>query len=164
MEWTIRDVWPDDPRWGNGYIKPPLGGVYDESYRQYVEDLIELEQQTVAYYTEKYPDTAWWAKDFVDAHPAVALLLQSVNDQRVFASQAVFKSLVDLVEKLSLLPATPPSEYYDVQIARLAFSAIINGDKGGGELELAHSIMTETDRQELFLLLAGQSRVPTKGL
>jgi len=158
LERTMRDLWPEDPRWGEAILKPPVGGVETAEYREQLDRVVNAAKALVQRFTDKYPDNPWWTTEFVEAHPPVALLLQSVNEELIFPSM---HSLIDLSNRVAManevpfIDRTSPAE---VQAGRIALSTMWQSDDGGSELLLAHTVMTPRDRLEFVLLLNGQGR------
>ena len=158
MTESVRDYWPEDPRWGGGFIKPPLWGIYDEAYRSYVEEIVAEAKRVMAEFEEKYPDHHWWTPEFVEVHPAVALLLQAVNSTAAFPSPSAITELSGRVAEGNDVPFIDHSQSLEIQVAKLAMSSMLQHPEGGEELKLAHTIMTANDRIEATLLLNGVSR------
>ncbi|HVW23506.1 MAG TPA: hypothetical protein VHB51_03450 [Candidatus Saccharimonadales bacterium] len=155
---TLKHYWPEDPRWGDSNVALPTDGRYGPEYRRSVAEQVAAAKLLVGVFEEKYPETHWWEPDFVEAHPAVTLLLHSVNEHDIFTSFTTLSELVELVINASEAPA-PTHQHeqtLDGYFAKLAMSRLVHGD--GTELQLAKEIMTDDDVDEMDILLSGLGR------
>lgn len=156
---TMRELWPEDPRWGVAYIEPPIWGVETPEYIARVQASVNSAKEIVAELDEKYPaiSSKWWTAEFVERAPAAALLLQSVNRTLGFASMYSLIQLSERVAEANSVPFIDHDAPTEVQMARLALSTIIQSPDSR-EYGIAHAAMTEIDKLELVLLLNGQPK------
>src|SRR5690606_41657325 len=76
---TVRELYPADTRWGNGYVKPPLWGKVTAAFEAELDQQRAGIRETIAFFEDKYPAFHWWETNFVEIKPASSLLMQSVN-------------------------------------------------------------------------------------
>ena len=162
---TIKDIYPEDTRFGFAYLRPPLDGVVTPAYEADLDQQQAEARETIRFFEEKYPDFRWWESTFVEEKPAVSLLMQSVNDRLGFASNFSLHEVFGIVEKLGGVEtalvqngAEAETEYDDVYAARLATRVLQATPDGRLLLEEAKQHMTDEDLEQLWQLEYGMSR------
>lgn len=158
---TVSELYPDDTRWGEGYVAPPLGGKVTPSFEAELDQSRAHIRDTIRFFEDKYPDYKWWERTFVEEHPAASLLMQSVNSTLAFQCMADITRLTRIVAEQT--PVDIGANYFDVYTARLALDALAVLPDGQVQLDEARSHMTTEDNELLWQVTYGIGRGALKG-
>jgi len=153
---TVRELYPADTRWGNGYVKPPLWGKVTAAFEAELDQQRAGIRETIAFFEDKYPAFHWWETNFVEIKPASSLLMQSVNPRLAFQCMADLTHLTGVVEKIAGFDTH--AEYVDAYAARLALNGLAVTPDGQQQLDEAQSHMTPEDIEMLWQLTYGIGR------
>ncbi len=150
---TINELYPEDTRWGEGIVPAPLWGEVTPAFEADLDQSRAWIRDTIRFFEDKYPDFHWWERAFVEARPAVSLLMQSVNPKLAFQCMADITQLSQEVARQA--PEDIGADYIDVGTARLALNALAIVSDGQEQLDEARSYMTEEDQEALWRLAYG---------